>query len=172
MFIGSLAGSDLDLTSFTPSINVLPENAYDPIQLTIDTLQANYQLTIPLTLDGKRRKFMIGEIEIAISFALDTSVMQAIPLTDTVSQNFQGTLQLNGNLSYSSVSKWAYMANFQASLTAATSVGTEVANLGLILEDDDLYDNEPRKFLNCVLIWSCCLVESHFNFNSSLTPFT
>ena len=146
MFIGSLAGSDLDLTSFTPSINVLPENTYYPIQLTIDMLQANYQLTIPLTLDGKRRKFMIGEIEIAISFALDTSVMQTIPLTDTVSQNFQGTLQLNGNLSYSSVSKWAYMANFQASLTAATSVGTEVANLGLILGDDDLYDNEPREF--------------------------
>ena len=141
----------MDLASFTPSINVLPENTYDPIQLTIDTLQANYQLTIPLTLDGKRRKFMIGEIAISFDAALDTSIMQAIPLTDTVSQNFQGTLQLNGNLSYSSISKWTYTANFHASLTAAASVGPGVANLGLIFADDDLYDNEPREFLKGVL---------------------
>ena len=142
----------MDLASLTPSINVLPENTYDPFQLTVDTLQANYQLTIPLTLDGKRRKFKIGEIAISFNSSLDTNIMQAIPLTDTVSQNFHGNLQMNGNLEYSSVSKWKYTADFQASLTASTSVGTEVSNLGFILEDDDLYDNEPRKFFDCVLI--------------------
>jgi hypothetical protein len=94
---------------------------------------------------------MVGEIKITFGAALSSNVLQSIPLTDTVSQNFQGTLDMNAELSFSSISDWAYTASFDASLTAATSVGTAVAELGLIAQDDDLFDDKPRELAACDL---------------------
>lgn len=143
---GSLLGSDLDLASMSPSIAVLPEDTYDPLSLTVETLSADYTLTLPLTLDAKRRKFMIGEIAITFGAALSTSVLQSIPLTQTVSQNFGGVLDLNFAFAFSSVSDWTYTADYEASLTAESSVGTEVAELALMASDDDMFDDKPREF--------------------------
>ena len=42
----------------------------------MDTLTANYVLKLPLAMDAKRRKFMVGEVTIDFSAMLSTSVMQ------------------------------------------------------------------------------------------------
>ena len=149
---GEILGADLDLLSLSPQIAVLPEDSFDPLSLTMDTLSANYDFRLPLTIDTRRRKFMIGEITISFEAALNMDVSQSIPLTETVSQNFLGNLALDASLSYSSVSDWAYTASFESSLTAEASVGTAVANLGLIAEDDDLFDHKPREFWIAILL--------------------
>ena len=147
---GDVLGADLNLGALSPQIAILPENTFDPLDLTIDTLTAHYVLKLPLTMDAKRRKFMVGEVTIDFSAMLSTSVSQSIPLTDTVSQNFAGNLLIDASLSYSSVKDWAYTASFETSLTAETSVGTSVANLRLIAVDDDLFDDKPRENIaNC-----------------------
>lgn len=143
---GSFQGTDLDLTSLSPKIAVLPEDLFDPLALTMEALSADYDLRLPLTIDTKRRKFMIGDIYIMLEAALKMNVWQSIPLTDTVSQTFQGSLALDVSLLYSSVSDWTYTASFDTSLTAETSDGTVVANLGLIAADDDLFDDKPREY--------------------------
>jgi hypothetical protein len=143
---GSISGSDLtQLASLSPEIVVLPEDTFDPLSLTINSLFANYKVTIPLTLDVKRRKFMIGELAVKFWANLSTVVMQSIPLTDSISQMFGGSLAMIVDLSYSSVSDWMYTASYQTSLTAVTSAGTAVANLGLIAVDDDMFDDKPRE---------------------------
>lgn len=142
---GGIVGTDLDLASLSPEIAVLPENSFDPLALTFDTLTVNYELKLPLTIDMKRRKFMIGEFIVKFEGAVNLNVLQSIPLTETVSQNFQGELTLDASLLYSSMRDWVYTASFEASLNAETSVGTEVANLGLIASDDDLFDDKPRE---------------------------
>ena len=143
---GSFLGMDLDLASLSPEIAVLPEDWFDPLAFTFDSLTVDYELKLPFTIDTKRRKFMIGEILISFEGALNMNVLQSIPLTETVSQNFQGGLTLDASLSYSSMKDWAYTASFDASLTAETSVGTAVANLGLIASDDDVFDDKPREW--------------------------
>jgi hypothetical protein len=174
MFVisGRLLGTDLDLASLSPSIAVLPEDSFDPLSLTVETLSADYELTLPLTLDTKRRKFMIGEITITFGAALSSNVLQSIPLTEKVSQNFRGTLDMNAELSFSSISDWAYTASFEASLTAATSVGTKVAELGLIAQDDDLFDDKPRELSACdCRVCACvlkCILLIYFSIRSSL----
>ena len=142
---GSILGTDLDLTSLSPKIAVLPEDSFDPLALTFDTLTVNYEMKLPFTIDTKRRKFMIGEILITFEGALGMNVLQSISLTESISQNFQGSLTLDASLSYSSISDWTYTASFVASLTAETSVGPAVTNLGLIASDDDLFDDKPRE---------------------------
>lgn len=152
---GDIIGADLDLTSLSPKIAVLPEDSFDPLSLTMDTLSANYDFRLPVTIDTKRKKFMIGEITITFETSLNTNVLQSIPLTETVSQNFQGNLALDASLSYSSVSDWAYTASFESSLTAETSVGTAVANLRLIAGDEDIFDDKPREFFIVIYIYYC-----------------
>lgn len=142
---GSFLGDDLDFAALSPQIAVLPEDTFDPLTLTMDALSANYSFTLPLTIDTKRRKFKIGEIDIALEAAMNTKVLQSIALTDTISQNFKGDLAMEAKLLYSSVKDWSYTASFDARLIAETSVGTGVANLELIAADDDLFDSEPRK---------------------------
>jgi hypothetical protein len=143
---GSISGSDLNqLASLSPEIAVLPEDTFDPLSLTIDSLYANYKVTIPVSMDVKRRKFMIGEFAVKFWANLSTVVMQSIPLTDSISQMFGGSLAMIVDLSYSSVSDWTYTASYQTSLTAVTSAGTAVANLGLIAVDDDMFDDKPRE---------------------------
>jgi hypothetical protein len=142
---GSILGTDLDLASISPDIAVLPEDSFDPLTLTMNTLTADYDLRLPFTIDVKRKKFMIGEITAMLGAALNMDVSQNIPLTDTVSQTFEGGLAMEASLFYSSVSDWSYTASFEANLMAETSVGTAVANLGLIAADDDLFDDKPRK---------------------------
>jgi hypothetical protein len=110
----------------------------------MNTLTVDYDLRLPFTIDVKRRKFMIGEITAMLGAALNMDVSQNIPLTDTVSQTFEGGLAMEASLFYSSVSDWSYTASFEANLMAETSVGTVVANLGLIAADDDLFDDKPR----------------------------
>ena len=88
---------------------------------------------------------MIGEIAITFGAALGTNVMQSIPLTSTVSQNFQGGMDLHFDFAFSSITDWAYTGDYEASLTAASSVGTQVADLGLIATDDDMFDDVPRE---------------------------
>ena len=149
---GSVLGSDLDLTALSPSIAVLPEDTYDPLSLSVETLTADYVLRMPLTLDAKRRKFMIGEITATFDAAMSTNVLQSIPLTESVSQNFQGALDMNFALAFSTISDWSYVADFEARLAAESSVGTEVAELALIVEDDDLFDDKPREFLHVLSI--------------------
>ena len=151
---GSLLGDDLDLTLLSPKIAVLPEDSFNPLELTVQALSIDYALTLPLTIDTKRRKFMIGEITISLEGSLNTDVLQSISLTETVSQDFQGSLALDMTLSYSSVSDWAYTASFESSLTAETSVGTAVANLGLVAMDDDLFDDKPRE--SSFKVICCC----------------
>ena len=151
---GSFLGTDLDLASLSPEIAVLPEDSFDPLALTFDSLTADYELKLPFTIDTKRRKFMIGEILIKFEGALSMNVLQSIPLTEAVSQNFQGGLILDASLTYSSMKGWAYTASFDASLTAETSVGTAVANLGLIASDDDIFDDKPRE-CNDRIIYYC-----------------
>jgi hypothetical protein len=156
---GRVLGTDLELASLSPSIAVLPEDTFDPLSLSVQTLSADYEITLPLTLDTKRRKFMIGEITITFGAALSSNVLQSIPLTDTVSQNFQGTMDVNAELSFSSISDWAYTASFDASLKAATSDGTAVAELGLIAQDDDLFDDKPRELSACDCRVGACLLK-------------
>ena len=142
---GMLSSVDFDLAALSPSIAVLPEDSFDPLSLTVEGVSMDYTMSLPLTIDIKRRKFMIGDIAITLEAALSTSVMQSIPLTETVLQNFEGDLDLVVSMSYSSVSDWVYTASFETSLTAETSVGATVANLGLIATDDDLFDDKPRE---------------------------
>lgn len=146
LLAGSLFGADLDLTLLSPKIAVLPEDSFSPLEMTVEALSIDYSLKLPLTIDTKRKKFMIGEIIISLEGSLSTDILQSISLTETVSQNFGGNLVLDMELSYSSLSDWAYVASFEASLTAETSVDTAVANLGLIATDDDLFDDTPREF--------------------------
>lgn len=154
---GNILGADLNLGVLSPKIAILPENMFESLDLTIDALSANYVLKLPLTMDEKRRKFMIGEITVDFNVDLSTTVSQSIPLTETISQNIGGNMVITANFYYSSVKDWAYMASFEAGLTAETAVGTEVANLGLIAKDDDLFDNKPRENPTdyFALIFSC-----------------
>jgi hypothetical protein len=144
---GHLLETDLDVTSLSPEIAVLPEELFDPLSLTMEGLSADYELRLPMTLDTKRRKFMIGEIAIMLNVTMNSHVSQNIPLTETVSPVFEGSLDVDARLSYSSVSDWAYTASFETSLTAETSA---VANLGLIASDDDLFDDKPREYLHII----------------------
>jgi hypothetical protein len=142
---GHLLKTDLDLNSLSPKIAVLPENLFDPLSMTMERLSADYELKLPMTLDTKRKKFMIGEIAIMLKVTLNSNVSQNIPLTDTISPIFQGSLDCDADLSFSSVSDWTYTASFETSLTAEAS---SVANLGLIASDDDLFDDKPREYLH------------------------
>ena len=142
---GNLLGTDLDLASLSPEIAVLPETSFDPLSLSLETLTADYEMKLLLTIDTKRRKFSIGEIAVALDAALSTTVLQDIQLADTVDQSFQGSLAVDVSLSYSTVKDWVYTASFEASLTAETSAGTAVASLGLIASDDDVFDDKPRE---------------------------
>jgi hypothetical protein len=99
---------------------------------------------------------MIGEIKIAFDADLAANILQDITLTETVSQNFGGDLDMNIEFSYSSVSDWAYTAGYNASLTAETSIGIEVAELGLIAQDDDLFDDKPRELAHVLQLMQCC----------------
>lgn len=142
---GSLVETDLDVSSLSAKIAVLPEDSFDPLALTMETLSADFDLRLPFTIDTKRKKFMIGEISATFKAALNMNVLQSIQLTDTVNQSFQGSLAVDASFLYSSKSDWTYVASFEAKLAAETSVGTAVANLGLIAADDDLFDDEPRE---------------------------
>ena len=143
---GSLISTDLNLASLSPEIAVLPEDSFDPLTLTVESFSADYIFKLPMTIDVKRRKFMIGEIAVTLSAGLNTDVQQSIPLTETVSQTFHGSLDLDVNVEFSSKTDWSYTASFEAGLTAETSVGTAVTNLGLIATDDDLFDDKPREY--------------------------
>lgn len=142
---GMLFGEDFDLEALSPSIAVLPEELFDPLSLTVNGISIGYTMSLSLTIDIKRRKFMMGEMAITLGAALSTSIMQSFSLTDTVSQSFAGNLDLVASMSYSSLNDWVYTASFETSLTAETSVGTAVENLGLIAIDDDLFDDKPRE---------------------------
>jgi hypothetical protein len=153
---GTLLGTDLDLASLSRSIALLPEDTFDPLSFTVENLSADYSVILPLSLDIKRRKFMIGEIKIAFDADLSANVLQEITLTETVSQDFGGNLDMNIEFSYSSTSDWAYTAGYNASLTAETSVGTAVAELGLFAHDDDLFDDKPRELAHILQLMQCC----------------
>ena len=142
---GSLLQTDLDLASLSPSIAVLPEDTFDPLSFTVDTMTADYELKLPITLDAKRRKFMVGEITFDFEAAFSASVLQSLPVTETVSQNFGGVLNMNLNFAFSSVTDWTYTAAYEASLTAESSVGLEVAELGLLASDNDVFDDVARE---------------------------
>ena len=162
---GSLFSEDLDLAALSPSIAVLPEESFDPLSLTVKGASIDYEMSLPMTIDTKRRKFMIGEIAITLGVALSTSVLQSIPLTDTVSQSFAGDLDFFASMSYSSLNDWVYTASFETSLIAETSVGTAVANLGLIASDDDLFDDNPRECLKLYVFYEILLC-SVLNYSS------
>lgn len=144
---GSFTGTDLDLASLSPEISLLPEDTFDSSTLTIDALLAEYEVRLPMTMDTKRRKFMIGEVAITFDASLGMKVQQSVQLTEAVSSNFQGDLALDVSLSYSSVNDWTYTASFDGSLTADSIAGTVVTSLGLIATDTDLFDDEPRECL-------------------------
>lgn len=143
---GSLISADFNLASLSPEIAVLPEDSYDPLSLTIESFSADYLFKLPMTIDVKRRKFMIGEIVVKLSAGLNTNVQQSILLTESVSQNFQGSLDLDLHVEFSTKHDWSYTSSFEARLIAETSVGTAVTNLELIATDDDLFDDKPREY--------------------------
>jgi hypothetical protein len=143
---GSLVPFDFtNLHTMSPSIAVLPETTFPKLNLTLTELTADYDLKLPLTIDTKRKKFMLGEIQIDFTAAFASEVLQTIPLTDTISQNFAGALDMNVEFRYSSINDWSYTGSYNASLTAETTVATSTANLGLIAFDEDVFDDKPRE---------------------------
>jgi hypothetical protein len=150
---GTLVPTDFDLGAMSPSIAVLPEETFPKLELNLETLTAEYELKMPLTIDTKRKKFMVGEIQIGFTAGFESSVLQLIPLTETVSQNFTGTLEMNAEFLYSSIHDWSYTGSYEARLTAQTSVGTQTANLGLIAFDEDVFDDKPREFVKLHILF-------------------
>ena len=142
---GNLTGGDIDLATLglDPKVAVLPEDIFPPLDLTIDALSASYRLNLPLTIDLRKKNFMIGELKIEFDASFSTSLEQSIPISGDVSQTFEGNLVLDAALKYSSIQDWSYTGTYEASLTAETLVGTNGAIMGLIARDDDLFDEKP-----------------------------
>lgn len=163
---GSLAGADLTLSTLSPSIAILPEESFPPLDLAIEAINANYELTIPFTIDTKRKKFMVGEILVNLDATFSSQISQSLPLTADVSTRFQGNLDMSVAFSYSSIHDWLYTGNYAASLMAETSVGTKAANLGLRAFDDDVFDDNPREYIDLIL----CYVVLHLQIHESI-PF-
>jgi hypothetical protein len=106
---------------------------------------------------------MTGEILLMFGAALSTNVAQSIQLTETVSQNFGGVLNMN------------FDSDYATSLTAGSSVGTEVVELRLIASDDDIFDDilpiERFEFEACDLTNLITTTIKAFNFSDEFNTF-
>ena len=116
----SLTGSlvPIDFTNhntMSPSIAVLPETTFPKLNLKVTELRADYELKLPLTIDTKRKTFMLGKIQKGFTAAFAPEVLQTIPHTDTISQNFAGALDMNVEFQYFSINDWSYTGSYNLS---------------------------------------------------------
>lgn len=154
----TVSGSaDVDGTSFTPAMSMLPES-FPALDTTITTLNAIYELTLPMTIDLKRKQFSSGEIKAKFDTSFSGSVSQDLQILDNASIKFDGTLDLVAAFEYSSISDLVFAGSYDASLTAETTTGTVTTNLGIRGADDDIFDDKPREWLICCTCLYCRLV--------------
>jgi hypothetical protein len=70
---------------------------------------------------------------------------------DASTVKFDGTMDLDVAFEYSTISDWLFTGSYSASLTAESTTGTAVANLGIRGGDDDMFDDKPREC--CIDVW-------------------
>jgi hypothetical protein len=140
----------IDGSSVTPALSMLPD-LFPPLNATIPTMTAAYELTLPLTIDLKRRQFSSGEIKAKFNASLTGSLSQELQILDASTVKFDGTMDLDVAFEYSTISDWLFTGSYSASLTAESTTGTAVANLGIRGGDDDMFDDKPREC--CIDVW-------------------
>lgn len=162
----TLVGSiPLDLASKLSSLAV-PQVIFLPSSLPsldmnpLPTVAANYELTLPLTLDLKSKQFKLGEIKAELDVEFSADVQKDLPLVaNRASIGFSGLFDIEANFAYSSLSTsanngWTLNGQFGASMEATLAIIDSNSGLfegaggtlGVRAFDDNIFDGNPRKY--------------------------
>ena len=146
LVVGMNGSEDLSLESLAPQIEFLP-SSFPRLDITTQFLTVDYDFTIPVTIEHNANRFTVDQIEANLAVQLQGGVQQDLPIVQTGSINFSGTLSLLANFDWNSNDGFAVSGSYEASLMASGSAdSTSVANLTLVAMDSNFFDDEPREF--------------------------
>ena len=143
-----LTGSDeLALESLSPEISILP-HSFPPFDITSPLAKVTYSVNVSATIEQLVNRFTVDEIEARLHLDdFQASVGKRLEITASTPIEFSGRIEMRAEFYWKSGDGWDVWGSYKGQLKAEAgdSGDLSVANLALVAEDDNFFDDEPRK---------------------------
>lgn len=148
---GSVPNLNIASSLLVPKVTFLPASL-PSLDMTVPTIDASYELSLPLTVDLKNKKFSLGETKAEFGVKFSANVQKGLPLLADQAIDFDGMFDVEADFAYSSKTKsWLSRGHFDASLEATVADRTGLfdssASLGILAADDNMFDDNPREYI-------------------------